>query len=205
MDPGDTPSSADSRWTPPSIHMTPVYEHIRELMARAARAPSTPSSSVTESDTDLEERPPDYDNHPILTTPASLGSIVPTRETVINTYFKKLNDFSEGNGHWAFRAILFRKYIKFLYLEPVMDPDAFIFITQHLIDLADTATLLTVSFCNYTALGMKKMTKANFTITYYLNSVRRQIARAMQFVERAADELRAYREEEETSGTDRIS
>ncbi|KAM6496333.1 hypothetical protein JOM56_009039 [Amanita muscaria] len=169
MDPGDTPSSAESEWTPLSIHMTPVYEHIRELMARAARAPSMPSSSVTESDTD-----------------------------------PKLNDFSEGNGHWAFRAILFRKYVKFLYLEPVMDPDAFIFITQHLIDLANTATLLTVSFCNYTALGMKKMTKANFTITYYLNSVRRQIARAMQFVERAADELRAYREEEETSGTDGV-
>ncbi|KIL62031.1 hypothetical protein M378DRAFT_13117 [Amanita muscaria Koide BX008] len=182
--------------------MTPVYKRIRGLMARAARAPSTPLSSVTESDTDPEEGPPDY-NHHILTTPESLEDIVPARETVINIYFKKLNDFSEGQGHRAFRAVLFRRYVKFLYLKPVMDPDAFIFVTRHLLDLADTATFLTLSFCNYMALGMKKMTKSNFTITYYLNNVRRQLIKAMEFVERAAEELRAYKEEEqkgETSG-----
>ncbi|KAF8325707.1 hypothetical protein F5887DRAFT_1085309 [Amanita rubescens] len=150
--------------------MTPIYERIRELRARAVRAPSTPSSSVTESDTD-----------------------------------PKLRDFAEGHGHWAFRAVLYRKYVKFLYLKPVMDPDAFIFVTRCLLDLADVTTFLTLSFCNYMALGMKKMTKSNFTITHYLNSVRRQIARAVGFIERAAEELRAHNEEErqgETSGAD---
>ncbi|KAF8329062.1 hypothetical protein F5887DRAFT_1082651 [Amanita rubescens] len=151
-----------------------------------------------------EERPPDY-NHPILTTPTSLESIVPTRETILNLHFQKLRDFAEGHGHWAFRAVLYRKYVKFLYLKPVMDPDAFIFVTRCLLDLADVTTFLTLSFCNYMALGMKKMTKSNFTITHYLNSVRRQIARAVGFIERAAEELRAHNEEErqgETSGAD---
>jgi hypothetical protein len=151
-----------------------------------------------------EERPPDY-NHPILTTSTSLESIVPTRGTIINIYFQKLRDFTEGQGHWAFRAVLFRKYMKFLYLQPVMDPDNFIFVTQHLLELADTATFLAVSFCNYMALGMKKMTKSNFTLTYYLNSACRQIARAVGSIECAADELRAHKEEErqgETSGAD---
>lgn len=137
----------------------------------------------------------------------SLESIVPTRETVINIYFQKLRDFTEGQGHQSFHAVLFRKYVKFLYLQPVMDPDAFIFVTRHLLELANAATLLTVSFCNYMALGMKKMTKSNFTITHYLNSVLRQMARAMQFIERAAEELHAHEEEEwqgETSGMDEI-
>ncbi|KAF8348040.1 hypothetical protein F5887DRAFT_915165 [Amanita rubescens] len=78
-----------------------------------------------------------------------------------------------------------------------MDPDTFIFITQCLLNLADTATLLTISFCNYTALGMKKMMKANFTIMYYLNSVCRQIARAVGFIKHAAEELCAHNEEEQ--------
>jgi len=140
--------------------------------------------------------------------PASLESIVPTCRTIIHTYFKKLHDFSEGYGHWAFWAVLFRKYVKFLYLKPVMDPDAFIFVTRNLLELADTATFLTISFCNYMALGMKKMTKSNFTITYYLNSIRRQMTRALEFIERAAEELRAYKEEEqqqgETNGADEL-
>ncbi len=89
-----------------------------------------------------------------------------------------------------------------------MDPDAFIFVTRNLLELADTATFLTISFCNYMALGMKKMTKSNFTITYYLNSVRRQMTRALEFIERAAEELRAYKEEEqqqgETNGADEL-
>ena len=88
-----------------------------------------------------------------------------------------------------------------------MDPDAFIFVTQHLLDLADTVTFLTLSFCNYMALGMKKMTKSNFAITHYLISVRRQIAGAIGFIKRAAEELRAHQEEEqqgETGGTDEL-
>jgi hypothetical protein len=88
-----------------------------------------------------------------------------------------------------------------------MDPENFIFVTQCLLDLANMATFLAVSFCNYMALGMKKMTKYNFTLTHYLDSACRQIARAVRFIEHAVEELRAHKEEErqsEMSGADEL-
>ncbi|KIL56028.1 hypothetical protein M378DRAFT_17445 [Amanita muscaria Koide BX008] len=140
-----------------------------------------------EADTDVGG-PPDY-NNPILMTPTLLNDIILTRETILGVYFKKLFDFSKEEG------FLYRKYIKFLYLVPVMDPDNFIFVTRRLLDLADATIYLIVNFCYYMALGMKKMTIFNQTLTHHLKSAGRLITRAMDYVEHAAEELRVYKEE----------
>ena len=94
-----------------------------------------------------------------------------------------------------------RAYRDFLYARPTMDPESFKLVTKRLCQLSETIIFLIKCLSYHMGLMVGRKTKNNRIFVEYLGAASSNLRKAQEFIDLAAEELRAYQDGQEECGS----